>query len=586
MSAAVLLGGGELLTAEAAVSAILLVVAGPGRERRASRSTASSRALIGGGVALAVTLAVLPARPGAARRAAPRRRCSPASARRWSGSRGAAARDAAARPARRSARRARSTRWSHEFDEALRTGRETARLSPRRRGGRWPSSTATARASRRSTSRSATRACSRATRCGCCAPGEPVARALPEAVRELGLAVWALAGAYDQPERADAVRGHALRAGALAGEAQAARRARSRRRSARPPSTCAARPICSRDDARTEELEAPTEELLAAAPRDGRRRRGRCPHLRASPVARVRRSRGPAAALSSGAGVVRTGYRRVHLLGKFGALAVPLLVPARADWSGDGPGDVLAVNSDGRSCYTAATAPAAGDRTCRSDRQRLGRVHRAAGARRLQRGRQARHARPRQRRAAADVPRQRRRRLAPARASRRQRLGQPSRRCSRPATSAATASPTSSPATPTARCFMYRGDGDGGWVTGAAARRSAAAGARSGASSPAATSAATASPTSSPSTPDGALLMYRGNGAGGWVTGTGEPVGSGWAAFTALAGGGDFSGDGKADVLARRPDGELLPLPRQRRRRLGHRPAASRSAAAGTGSAA
>ena len=52
--------------------------------------------------------------------------------------------------------------------------------------------------------------------------------------------------------------------------------------------------------------------------------------------------------------------------------------------------------------------------------------------------------------------------------------------------------------------------------------------------------------------------MYRGNGAGGWVTGTAEPVGSGWAGFTALASGGDFSGDGKPDVLARRADGALL----------------------------
>src|SRR3954453_8526853 len=49
--------------------------------------------------------------------------------------------------------------------------------------------------------------------------GEGIDPALPDAVRELGLAVWSLAGAYEQPDRADAVRGHALRAGALAGEA-------------------------------------------------------------------------------------------------------------------------------------------------------------------------------------------------------------------------------------------------------------------------------------------------------------------------------------------------------------------------------
>ena len=57
---------------------------------------------------------------------------------------------------------------------------------------------------------------------------------------------------------------------------------------------------------------------------------------------------------------------------------------------------------------------------------------------------------------------------------------------------------------------------------------------------------------------DGTLLLYRGNGAGGWRTGIGEPIGSSWQRFTALAGGGDFSGDGKPDVLARQSDGTLL----------------------------
>ena len=34
--------------------------------------------------------------------------------------------------------------------------------------------------------------------------------------------------------------------------------------------------------------------------------------------------------------------------------------------------------------------------------------------------------------------------------------------------------------------------------------------------------------------PDGRLLMYRGNGAGGWITGHGEPIGGGWNTFSAL----------------------------------------------------
>ena len=52
--------------------------------------------------------------------------------------------------------------------------------------------------------------------------------------------------------------------------------------------------------------------------------------------------------------------------------------------------------------------------------------------------------------------------------------------------------------------------------------------------------------------------MYRGNGRGGFVTGTGETIGSGWGGFTALVAPGDFSGDGKPDILARQSDGALL----------------------------
>jgi FG-GAP-like repeat/Tachylectin len=57
---------------------------------------------------------------------------------------------------------------------------------------------------------------------------------------------------------------------------------------------------------------------------------------------------------------------------------------------------------------------------------------------------------------------------------------------------------------------------------------------------------------------DGTLLLYRGNGAAGWITGRGEPIGAGWQNFTALTAGGDFSGDGYPDILARASDGALL----------------------------
>ena len=58
--------------------------------------------------------------------------------------------------------------------------------------------------------------------------------------------------------------------------------------------------------------------------------------------------------------------------------------------------------------------------------------------------------------------------------------------------------------------------------------------------------------------PDGTLLMYRGNGKAGWVTGSGEPLGTGWEGFTALTARGDFSGDRLPDVLARASDGTLF----------------------------
>ncbi len=69
---------------------------------------------------------------------------------------------------------------------------------------------------------------------------------------------------------------------------------------------------------------------------------------------------------------------------------------------------------------------------------------------------------------------------------------------------------------------------------------------------------------------DGALLLYRGNGDSGFA-GAPQVVGSGWQTFTALLGPGDWNGDGKVDVLARASDGTAAALPRQRQGRLDHR---------------
>ena len=244
---------------------------------------------------------------------------------------------------------------------------------------------------------------------------------------------------------------------------------------------------------------------------------------------------------------------------------------AHADWNGDGPGDVLTVHPDGRlllyrgngaggwvtgtarepsaaagPAFTALLAP--GDFSGDGKPDLL--VRDGDGQLLMYRGNGTGGWAAGDRRASAAA-------------------GDRSPRCSRPATSAATASRRARPQHRRRAPHVPR-------------RRRRRLADRQGredrlrlgpfkAILAAATSAATASPTCSRSTRDGALLLYRGNGAGGWVTGKAEPVGSGWAGFTALATGGDFNGDGKADVLARTPDGSAAALPRQRRERLGHR---------------
>jgi hypothetical protein len=56
--------------------------------------------------------------------------------------------------------------------------------------------------------------------------------------------------------------------------------------------------------------------------------------------------------------------------------------------------------------------------------------------------------------------------------------------------------------------------------------------------------------------PDGTLWLYRGNGDGTLVPG-GIKIDTGWDQFAEVVAVGDLSGDGKADVLARKPDGTL-----------------------------
>lgn len=61
--------------------------------------------------------------------------------------------------------------------------------------------------------------------------------------------------------------------------------------------------------------------------------------------------------------------------------------------------------------------------------------------------------------------------------------------------------------------------------------------------------------------PSGLLYLYRGNGAGGWVTGQGSLIGNGWGVFDTVFSIGDFDGNRRAALAARRGDGSLWLYP-------------------------
>lgn len=61
--------------------------------------------------------------------------------------------------------------------------------------------------------------------------------------------------------------------------------------------------------------------------------------------------------------------------------------------------------------------------------------------------------------------------------------------------------------------------------------------------------------------PSGGLIMYTGDGAGGWQPPESIQVGSGWNGMTAMLAPGDFNGDGHPDILARDSTGNLWLYP-------------------------
>jgi hypothetical protein len=57
-------------------------------------------------------------------------------------------------------------------------------------------------------------------------------------------------------------------------------------------------------------------------------------------------------------------------------------------------------------------------------------------------------------------------------------------------------------------------------------------------------------------TSNGELYLYRGNGLGGF-TGAGVRIGAGWGTFVKVLSPGDFTGDGKTDLIGAKSNGEL-----------------------------
>jgi hypothetical protein len=63
-------------------------------------------------------------------------------------------------------------------------------------------------------------------------------------------------------------------------------------------------------------------------------------------------------------------------------------------------------------------------------------------------------------------------------------------------------------------------------------------------------------------TTTGTLKLYKGNGKGGWLSGSGGQIGSGWNAFDSISHAGDFTGDSRGDIIARKvSDGTLWLYP-------------------------
>jgi SpoIID/LytB domain protein len=107
--------------------------------------------------------------------------------------------------------------------------------------------------------------------------------------------------------------------------------------------------------------------------------------------------------------------------------------------------------------------------------------------------------------------------------------------------------------------YLYRGDGRGRFASGAGRQIGAGWNVFSAVFSPG-DFTGDGRPDVLARTADGTVYLYRGDGLGGWSLPR-TTVATGWQQYTALTSPGDFTGDGRSDVLARTSDGRFWVLP-------------------------
>ncbi len=111
-------------------------------------------------------------------------------------------------------------------------------------------------------------------------------------------------------------------------------------------------------------------------------------------------------------------------------------------------------------------------------------------------------------------------------------------------------------ATSDGRLLLYTGNGTGGFLTGKAVQIGTGWGSFTTVISPGDWNGDGTSDLLAVNS-SGALLLYAGNGTGGFLTGRAVQIGSGWTMFRQVFSAGDWNGDGKADVFGRTPGGSL-----------------------------